>query len=184
MVQLSQPYLTTGKTIALIMQTFAGRVMPLLFNTLTRFTIAFLWRSKRLLILWLQSPSAVILELQKRKSVTISTFSPSICHEVMGPDDMIFVFLIFSFKLALSPSSFTLIKRLFSFSLLSAIRVVQCHHTEVQTQDLHLLPGSNICGKDDHAPHARLLPMHQQIWLRDCQQVSTHFSLSWISFKR
>ena len=96
----------------------------------------------------------------------------------MGPDDMMLVFLIFSFKLALSPSSFILIKRLFSFSLLSAIRVVHCDHTDIQIQDLHLLPGSNICGKDNHAPHARLQPMHQQIWLRDCQQKSQLISVS------
>ena len=87
------------------------------------FLIAFLSRSNRLLISWLQSPSAVTLE-PKRKAVTASTVSPSICHEVMGTDTMVLVFLIFSFKLALSLSSFTLIKRLFSSSLLSAIRVV------------------------------------------------------------
>ena len=85
--------------------------------------MAFLPRSNRLLISWLQSPSAVILEPKKRKSVTTSTFSPSICHEVMGLDAMILIFLIFSFRLALSLSS-TLIKRLFSSSLLSATRVV------------------------------------------------------------
>ena len=88
------------------------------------FVIAFWPRSKRLLISWLQSSSAVILEPKKRKSVTASTFSPSICHEVMGLDAMILVFLIFNFKLALSLSSFTLIKRLFSSSSLYAIRVV------------------------------------------------------------
>ena len=82
--------------------------MSLLFNTLSRFAIAFLPRSKRLLISWLQSPSAVILEPKKRKSVTTSTFSPSIYHEVMELDAMILVFLIFSFKPALSLSSFTL----------------------------------------------------------------------------
>ena len=81
MVQLSQPYMNTGKTIALARWTFVGKVMPLLFNMLFRFVIAFLPRNKRLLILWLQSPSAVILEPQKRKSVTASIFSPSICHD-------------------------------------------------------------------------------------------------------
>ena len=91
----------------------------------TKFVIAFLPRSNCLLIPWLQSSSAVILEPKKRKSVTSSTFSSSICRAVMGPDAMILVFfLIFSFKLALSLSSFTLIKRLFSSSLLSAIREV------------------------------------------------------------
>ena len=83
MVQLSQPYMTTGKTIALTTRTFVGRVMSLLFNTLSRFVTAFLPRSNHLLILWLQSPSTVISEPRKRKSVTASTFSPAICHEVV-----------------------------------------------------------------------------------------------------
>ena len=91
-VQLSHPYMTTGKTIALTRWTFVGKVMPLLFNMLSRLVIPFLLRSKRLLISWLQSPSAVILEPQKIKSDTVSTVSPSIYHEVMGPDAMIFVF--------------------------------------------------------------------------------------------
>ena len=89
-VQLSHPYMTTGKTIALIRQTFVGKVMSLLFKMLSRLVITFLPRSKRLLISWLQSPSAVILEPPKIKSATVS---PSICHEVMGPDAMILVFL-------------------------------------------------------------------------------------------
>ena len=92
MVQLSHPYMTTGKTIALTKQTFVSIVMSLLFNVLSRLVIAFLPRSKHLLISWLQSPSAVILEPKKIKSVTVSTFSPSICHEVMGLDAMILVF--------------------------------------------------------------------------------------------
>ena len=82
----------TGKTIALSRQTFVGKVMPLLYNMLSRFVTAFLPRSKHLLILWLQSPSTVILEPPKIKSVTISIVSPSICHEVMGLDAMILVF--------------------------------------------------------------------------------------------
>ena len=86
-LQLSYPHMTTGKTIALT-RTFAGKVMPLLFNMLVT---AFLPRSKHLLISWLQSPSAVILEPKKIKSVTVSTISPSICHEVMGPDDLSFL---------------------------------------------------------------------------------------------
>ena len=81
--------MTTGKTTALMIQTFVGKVLSLLFNMLSRFVIDFLSRSKHLLIPWLQSPSAVILELKKMKSVTISIVSPSICHEVMGPDAMI-----------------------------------------------------------------------------------------------
>jgi len=84
--------MTTGKNIALTRQTFVGRVMSLLFNMLSRLVIAFLPRSKHLLISWLQSPSAVILEPQKIKSATVSTVSPSICHEVIGPDAMILVF--------------------------------------------------------------------------------------------
>ena len=90
-VQLSHPYMTTGKTIALTRQTFVGKAMSLLFNMLSRLVITFLPRSKRLLISWLQSPSAVILEPKKIKSATVSTVSPSICHEVMGPDAMIFI---------------------------------------------------------------------------------------------
>ena len=90
-VQLSHPYMTTGKTIALTRQTYVGRVMSLLFNMLSRFVIAFLPRNKRLLISWLQSPSAVILEPKKIKSVTVSIVSPSNCHEVIGPDAMILV---------------------------------------------------------------------------------------------
>ena len=84
MVQLSHPYMTTGKAIALTRQTFVGKVMSLLFNMLSRFVITFLSRSKHLLNSWLQSPSAVILEPKKIKSLTVSTVSPSICHEVMG----------------------------------------------------------------------------------------------------
>ena len=123
MVQLSYPYMPAQKTIALTMWTFVSKVRSLLFNTQSRFVIAFLPRSKCLLISWLQSLIAVILE-PKKNSITVSTFSPSICHEVMGPDAMIFVFWMLSFKPAFSHSSFTLIKRLFSSSLLSAIRVV------------------------------------------------------------
>ena len=88
-VQLSHPYVTTGKTITLIRQTFVGKVMSLLFNMLSQLVITFLTRSKRLFIPWLQSPSAVILEPGKIKSATIF---PSICHEVMGLDAMILVF--------------------------------------------------------------------------------------------
>ena len=91
-IQLSDPYMTTGKTIALTRRTFVGKVMSLLFNMLSRLVITFLPRRKRLLISWLQSPSAVILEPRKIKSDTVSTVSPSICHEVMRLDAMIFVF--------------------------------------------------------------------------------------------
>ena len=87
----------TGKTIALTIWTFVGKVMSLIFNMLFRLVIAFLTRSKCLLISWLQSPSAVILEPKKMKSVTVSIVSPSICHEVMGLDAMILVFLSIEF---------------------------------------------------------------------------------------
>ena len=122
--KLSHPYMTTGKTIALAVRAFVGKSMSLLFNTLSRFVIAFLSMSKCLLVLWLQSPSTVILEPKKMESVTVYTFSPSIWHEVMWLDAMILVFWMLNFKSAFSLSSFTLIKRLFSSSLLSAIRVI------------------------------------------------------------
>ena len=120
-VPLSHPYVTTGKTITLTRWAFVDKMMSLLFNMLSRLVIIFLPRSKHLLISWLQSPSAVILEPPKIKSATVSL---SICHEVMGPDVMIFVFWMLSFKPTFSLSSFTFIKRLFSYSSLSAIRVV------------------------------------------------------------
>ena len=96
-VQLSHPYMTTGKTIALTWLNFVDKVMSLLFNMLSRLVITFLPRSKHLLISLLQSPSAVILEPSKIKSATVSTVSPSICHAVMGPDAMILVFWMLSF---------------------------------------------------------------------------------------
>ena len=123
-IQLSHPYMTTGKTIALTRQTFVGKVISVLFNVLSRSVITFLPRSECLLISWLQSPSAVILEPPKMKSDTVSTVSPSISHEVMGPDAMILVFWMLNFKPTFSFSPFTFIKRLFSSSSLSAIRVV------------------------------------------------------------
>ena len=91
-VQLSHPYMTTGKTIALTRWTFVGKIMSLIFNMLSRLVIAYLPRRKPLLISWMQSPSAVILEPPQIKSLTISIVSPSICHEVMGPDTIILVF--------------------------------------------------------------------------------------------
>ena len=110
MVQLSHLHTATGKTIALTLWTFVCKVMSLLFNMLSRFVIALLPRSKHLLISWLQSLSAMILEPPCKKKiiiifVTASTLSPSICHEVMGPDAMRFVFWVLSFKQAFSPSS-------------------------------------------------------------------------------
>ena len=96
MVQLSHPYMTTGKTTALTIWTFVGKGMSLLFNMLSRFIIVFLPKSKLLLISWLQIPSTVILKPKKIKSVTAFTFPTSIGHEVIGPDAMILVFLILS----------------------------------------------------------------------------------------
>ena len=91
-LQLSHPYMTTGKTIALTRWTFVGKVISLLYNMLSRFVLTFLPRSRRLLISWLQSPPAVILEPKKIKSVSVSTVSPSICHKVMGLDAVILDF--------------------------------------------------------------------------------------------
>ena len=117
--------MTTGKTIALTRWTFVNKGMSLLFNMLSMLVITFLPKSKCLLISWLQLPFAVILEPLEIKSLIVSIVSPSICHEVMGPDAMILVFWMLSFKPTFPLSSFTLIKRLFSSSLLSAyIRVV------------------------------------------------------------
>ena len=111
-VQLSHPYMTTGKTIALTWLTFVDKVMSLLFNILFRLVLTFLPRSKHLLISWLQSPSAVIFKPPKIKSATVS---PSICHEMMGSDAVIFVFWMLSSKPTFSLSSFTFLKRLFHF---------------------------------------------------------------------
>ena len=121
--------MTTGKTIAYIRttQTFVGKVISLLLNTLSRLIIAFLPRSKRLSISWVQSPSTVILEPRKRKFVTVFMVSPSVCHDMMGLDVMILVFWMLNFKPTFSLSSFTFIKRLFSSSSPSAIRGYHLH---------------------------------------------------------
>ena len=130
MVQLSHPYMTTGKTVALTIGNFIHEVMSLLFNTLSRIVIAFLPKSNRPLISWLQSLSAMILEPKKIKSVTVSIVSPSICHEVMGPDAMILFLFILSFKAVVffffffPFAHFNLIKKYFSCSSVSAIRVI------------------------------------------------------------
>ena len=112
-VQLSHPYMTTGKTIALTRWTFVEKVMSLIFNMLSRLVITFLSRNKHLLISWLQSQSVELLEPRKIKSATVYTVSPSISHEVLGPDAMIFLFWMLGFKPTFSLSSFTFIKRLF-----------------------------------------------------------------------
>ena len=123
-VQLSHLYMTTGTNIALTIWTLVVKAMCLLFNMLSTFVITFVPRSKHLLISWLQSPSAVILEPKKIKSVTVSTVILSICHEVMGPDTMIFVFKMLSFKPTFSLSSLIFIKKLINTSLFCAVRVV------------------------------------------------------------
>ena len=123
MVQFSHLYMTAGKTTALNAQNFVGKVMALIFSTLSSIVIAFLPRSKHLFISWLQSPFGVILELKKVKSTTVSAFPPSVRHAVMGPDAMVLGYQKMSFKSAFSLSFFTLIKRLVSSSI-SAIRVV------------------------------------------------------------
>ena len=124
----SNSHIHMGKNIALTLQTFVSKVMSLLFNMLSRFVIAFLPRSRQQY--WRGVPeeslSTVILEPRKVKSVTISTFSPSICHQVIGLDSVIFIFLILSFKPAFSLSSFTLIKRPFSSFSLSAWSGIIC----------------------------------------------------------
>ena len=122
-VQLSHPYMTTGKTIVLTRWTFVGKVMSLLFNMLSKWVITFLPKSNHPLISWLQSPSAVILEPPKLKSLTISIVSPSIYYEVMGLDAMIFVFWMLSYKPTFSLFLFHFHQEALS-SLLSAIRVV------------------------------------------------------------
>ena len=127
--------MTTGKTIALTRRTLVDKVMSPLLNILSR-PITFLPRSKHLLISLLQSPSVVILEPPKIKSDTVSTVSPSISHEVMGPDAMIFIFWMLSFQSTFSLSSFTFIKRLFSSSSLSAIRVVSSAYLHIWNIDI------------------------------------------------
>ena len=155
MVQLSHPYMTTGKTTALTIWTFVGKVMSLIFNMLPRFVIAFLLRSKCLLISWLQSPSAVMLEPSKIKSLTVS---PPICHEVMGPDAMIFVFWMLSFKPAFSLSSFNFIKRLFSLFAFCHKRGVICI-----SEVIDISPGSlysSLCFIQPAFSHA-----HDVLWI-------------------
>ena len=115
-VQLSHSYTNTGKTIPLTIWTFVGKVISVFFNMLSMFLIAILPRSKHLLILWLQSPSAVILEPKKIKSLTVFIVSPTVCHKMMGLDAMISVFWMLSFKPAFSLFSFTFIKRLLTSS--------------------------------------------------------------------
>ena len=126
-VQLSHPYITTQKTIALTRRIFVDKVMSLLFNMLSRLVIAFLPRSKRLLFYGCNHHLQWFWRPRKIKSATVSTISPCICHEFMGPDAMKLVFWMLSFKPTFSLSSFTFFKRLFSSSSLSAIRYCVRH---------------------------------------------------------
>ena len=118
--------MTTGKTIALTRRTFVGKIMSLLFNMLSRLVIVFLPRSKHLLISWLQSPFAVILEPRKIKSATVSTVSPPICHEVMGPDAVVFVASV----TVCGPSSDVCIH----LCVLKMMRPHRYHHSQSQTE--------------------------------------------------
>ena len=120
--------MTTEKNIALTIWTFVGKVMSMLFNILSRFDRFFLPRSKHLLISWLQSPSPGTLETKEIKSVTVSIFSPSICHEVMQSGAMILILWMLNFKPAVSHSSFNFIKKLFGSSSFSAIRMVSSEY--------------------------------------------------------
>ena len=135
--------MTTGKTIALTRQAIVSKVVSLLFNILSRLVIAFLPRSKHFLITWLQSPSAVILEPKKIKSVTVSIVSPFICQEVIVLNTMILLFLTVSFKPAFSTLLFHFIKRLFSSSSLSAIRVVSSAYLRFDISPSNL--DSSLC---------------------------------------
>ena len=144
-VQLSHPYMATGKTIALTRQTLVGKVMSLLLNMLSRLVITFLPRSKRLLISWLQSPSAVILEPPQNKVSYCFHCFPIYLTWSDGADAMIFVFWMLSFKPTFSLSSFPVIKRLFSSSSLSAIRVVSSAYFSRQSWfQLVLLPAQRF----------------------------------------
>ena len=139
--------------IAVTLWTFDSKLMPLFFNTLSRFVIPFLPRSRYLLISWLPSPSAEIFEPKIIKSVTVSIVSPSISHEVMRPVAMILIFWTLSFKPAFSLSSFTFIKRLFSSSLPYAIRVVSSAYLRL----LIFLPGILIPARDSFSPAFRMM---------------------------
>ena len=162
MVQLSHLSMTTGKTIALTTWTFVSKVMSLLFDTLSRFVIAFLSRSKCLLISWLQSLFTVILEPQKRKSVTASTFSPSICREVMGLGATVLVFWMLSFKPAFPLSSFTLINSSSSVSSsLSAFRVVSSAYLKLLVFLLAIL----IPACDSSSPAFHMMYSACTFWL-------------------
>ena len=141
MVQLSHPHIITGQNIALTRHTIINNVMSLLFNTFSRLVIAFHPRSK---CLHFMAAITILSDFGAQESVTVSTFSPSICHEVMGPDAMFLVFWMLSYKPAFSLSSFTFIKKFFSSSLLSAIRVVSSAYLRL----LIFLPAISILACD------------------------------------
>ena len=145
--------MSTGKTTALTKQTFVSKMMSLLFNKLMRFVIALIPRSKCLLISWLQSLSTVILQPKKTKSDTVSTFSSSICHEMMGPDAIILFFWMLIFKPAFSLSSFTLVKWYFISSSLSVIRMVLYSYLRL----LIFLPAILISACDWSNPAFRMM---------------------------
>ena len=149
--------MTTGKTIVLTRRTFVGKVMSLLFNMLSMLVITFLPRSQRVLISWLQSPSAVILEPPQNKDWNCFYCFP-IFHEAMGLDAMIFVFWMLSFKpnFSLSTFTFTFIKRLFSSSSLSAIRVLSSAYLRL----LQFLPGILIPAVHLPAQHFSWCTLH------------------------
>ena len=178
-VHLSHPYMTTGKTTALTRWTFVGKVMSLLFNMLSRLVITLLPRSKSLLILWLQSPFAVILEPKKVKSATVSTISPSICHEVMGLDAMILVFWMLSFKPTFSLSSLTFIKSFVSFpiflSWLAGVYYIFWMWV-LYMLDRYLLPG---CGLPFYSLNRMFcFLMNRSAWLQYSQNLSNFNSCS------
>ena len=160
-VQLSHPYMATGKTIALTRRTFVGKVISLLFNVLSRLVITFLPRRKCLLISWLQSPSAVILEPPKIKSDTVSTVSPSIYHEGMGPDAMIFVFWMLSFKPTFSLSSFTFILNIDSQKLRNLVK--GSHHKSAISEILRHLLFFRDFMQQIHGPYSSTLKSYQKI---------------------
>ena len=160
-VQLSHPYMATGKTIALTRRTFVGKVISLLFNVLSRLVITFLPRRKCLLISWLQSPSAVILEPPKIKSDTVSTVSPSIYHEGMGPDAMIFVFWMLSFKPTFSLSSFTFILNIDSQKLRNLVK--GSHHKSAISEILRHLLFFRDFMQQIHGPYSPTLKSYQKI---------------------
>ena len=170
MVQPSHLYMTTRKTIALPVRTFVSKVMSLLFNTLSRFVIAFLLRSKRLLIPWLQSPSAVILEPEKIESafILLLLLLPIYLPWNDGTRCLIFIFWMFSFKPAFSISFFTSIKRLFSSSF-SAIRVVSSSYLRLLIFLLAIL--ISICTSSSPTFHVivaqlvKNLPARQETWV-------------------